>query len=87
MAGELESATALLEAIADYGGDRDAPRRPKLGTVASVGGGAFIRFDGESTTSGKAYAWLASYTPAVGDRVALLPVGTSYLILGRVATA
>ena len=56
----------------------------KLGTVTSTSGGVFVRFDGETTASQKSYKRLASYSPAVNDRVLLIKVGGTYIILGRV---
>jgi hypothetical protein len=44
-----------------------------------------VTFEGEGTLSGKQYPHLDSYTPAAGDRVVLVPVGTTYLIIGSVA--
>lgn len=47
-----------------------------------------VTFDGESTLSGKAYKVLApGYAPTAGDRVVLLPIGTTYAIVGAVTTA
>lgn len=44
-----------------------------------------VTFEGESTLSGKTYPHLASYVPVASDRVVLVPVGTTYLIIGPVA--
>jgi hypothetical protein len=44
-----------------------------------------VTFDGETTMSGKTYAYISSYYPIPGDRVVLAPLGTSYVILGSVA--
>lgn len=43
-----------------------------------------ILFDGESTVSQKRYAVIQGYYPLPGDRVCLIPVGTTYLVLGSV---
>ena len=57
----------------------------RYGTVKSiVGGRPMIQFDGESIPSQKEYRKLASYTPAVSDRVALIPTAGTHLILGKV---
>lgn len=57
----------------------------RLGMVDSVTGGLpTIQFDGEETASGKLYARLDSYTPAVNDRVLLAKVSGSYIVLGKV---
>ena len=57
----------------------------KLGTVTSTSGGIYVQFDGETTPSTKKYKRLASYSnPAVNDRVLLIKVGGSYVILGKI---
>lgn len=57
----------------------------KLGTVTSTSGGVSVQFDGETTPSAKKYKRLASYSsPAVNDRVLLIKVGGTYVILGKV---
>jgi len=57
----------------------------KLGTVTSTSGGVFVQFDGETTASQKSYKCLASYSsPTVSDRVLLVKVGGSYVILGKI---
>jgi hypothetical protein len=43
-----------------------------------------VQFDGETVTSTKYYPCLAQYKATVGDRVALLPSGTTYVVLGSV---
>lgn len=43
-----------------------------------------VTFDGESTLSGKRYAYVAGYLPAPGDRVWMVPIGSTYLIAGAV---
>jgi microcystin-dependent protein len=45
-----------------------------------------VTFEGESTLSGKQYPHIDSYAPAAGDRVVLVPVGTTYLIVGAVSS-
>ena len=55
------------------------------GTVTGLSGGSpVIVFDGETVASPKKYARLASYTPTVGDRVALIGTSGTHLILGKV---
>lgn len=44
-----------------------------------------VTFDGESTLSSKLYAFVDSYRPAASDRVVLIPVGTTYLIAGKIS--
>jgi len=62
------------------------PKNPfKLGRVVSVTDGLpSILFDGEETASGKLYARLDSYTPTVNDRVLLVKVSGTYIVLGKV---
>jgi hypothetical protein len=84
-------ALSFLESVAGYlraqGSSSDG--RVKLGTidpsyVSSTYPGTLpkITFDGESTLSGKTYPVIGSYLPAASDRVALIPVGTTYAIIG-----
>lgn len=64
-----------------------AQRGPRLGTVdASYGGSGAARviFDGESVAGLRTYVALAPVR--AGDRVVLLPVGHSFVVLGGVAT-
>lgn len=58
----------------------------KLGTIdaAYAGGNPKVTFDGESTLSGRGYAFLDTYLPIPGDRVALIQVGSTWLIVGSV---
>lgn len=57
----------------------------KLATVTSVSNEfPFIKFDGESSASSKKYSLLASYTPAINDRVLLAAVSGTYVILGKI---
>jgi hypothetical protein len=57
-------------------------REISFGTVdpAYVSGKPRIQFDGETIVSGKAYPYLASYTPAAGDRVMIV----RGVVLGKV---
>lgn len=83
-----QAAKALLEAVAGYTGG-GVGRSARIGTVdpSYTSGLVKVTFDGETTLSVKGYAWLGAYTPAASDRVALLPVGTSWLILGKIRTS
>jgi hypothetical protein len=84
----------FLEYVSGYGGSgtsapkSSAERPPKLGTIdaAYTTGLPKILFDGETMVSAKGYSWLDPYLPLPGDRVSLLPVGQSYLILGKINT-
>jgi hypothetical protein len=58
----------------------------KMGTVTAVASGIHVQFDGETSPSGKVYKKLASYSsPAVNDRVLLLQISGTYIILGKIA--
>lgn len=46
-------------------------------------GPARVQFDGETAVSQKAYAFVGTAPPA-NTRVALIPIGPTYLILGAV---
>src|ERR1044072_2066458 len=69
--------------------------RIRLGTVdydydpADFLGGIYprIMFDGEKVVSQKRYKTMVGYYPLPGQRVVLVPVGTTYLILGTVSIA
>ena len=57
----------------------------KLATVTSTSGGVSVQFDGETTPSAKKYKRLASYSsPTVNDRVLLVKVGGTYVIIGKI---
>jgi len=43
-----------------------------------------LKFYGENNASSKAYPFLSSYSPRVGDRVLTAWVDGSYVILGRI---
>ena len=65
--------------------ERPKERQFKLGTVTSISGGISVQFDGETSPSSKKYKRLASYSsPAVNDRVLMVAVGGSYVILGKI---
>jgi hypothetical protein len=61
-------------------------KQPSLGTIDSAytSGRPKIIFDGETTASLKKYPYLDSYTPAANDRVLLLKVSGSYVIVGKI---
>jgi hypothetical protein len=65
----------------------DPPKAPyrlgKIDPVYSTGRPAIV-FDGEATASEKQYPYLSSYTPTANDRVLLLKVSGSYIVLGKV---
>ncbi len=56
-----------------------------LGIVASVTvNGLTIIIDGETSATEKSYRYLSSYTPTVGDRILIVQVGDSYVVLGKI---
>lgn len=59
----------------------------RLGEVSSVDpntGRPSIVFDGEVEPSVKRYTYLDSYMPTEGDRVLLLAVGNTYVVIGKI---
>jgi len=58
----------------------------KLGSIdpAYSSGKPKVMFDGETVVSAKQYPRLASYTPVASDRVLILSVANSYVILGKI---
>jgi len=45
-----------------------------------------VTFDGETTLSGKRYPFTNGYLPYSGDRVLMIPVGNTYVIVGKVTS-
>lgn len=57
----------------------------RLATVTSTSGGVSVQFDGETAPSAKKYKRLASYSsPVTSDRVLLVKVGGTYIIIGKI---
>lgn len=60
----------------------------KLGTVTELSGGkAKVKLYGDGAASNKLYQYIDGYIPAVNDKVALLPQGRTYIILGKITDA
>ncbi len=80
----------FLNTVANYtqvtAPETSATKPVKLATVMALGGSntVQVQFDGESITSTKYYPCLSTYQAAVSDRVALMPTGTTYLVIGAV---
>lgn len=57
-----------------------------LGTIDSyaAGSGVTLLIDGEDAPTTKAYSFLGSYIPTVGDRVLIAKVSGTYVVLGAV---
>ena len=66
-------------------GDKPKPLY-RLGKIDSEysSGRPKIVFDGEITACEKQYPYLDSYTPTANDRVMLLRVSGSYIVIGKV---
>lgn len=90
------SASAFLEALRGRL-ERDLPGRSIIGlrenrlAVVNPAHGAGVlsarvTFEGEDTLSTKAYPSIDPYTPVASHRVLMVPVGTGWVIAGRVRT-
>lgn len=57
-----------------------------LGTISAVddNNGLQLIIDGEDTATTKKYTYMASYVPAVNDRVLIEEISGSYVIMGKV---
>jgi hypothetical protein len=57
-----------------------------LGTISSThtSGRPKVLFDGDTVVSAKQYPYLSSYTPSANDRVLLVNVGGSHVIVGKI---
>lgn len=90
---------AFLDAVAGYvtsSSSSSADRPIKLATIDpaySAFSGLYpsgvnparVTFDGESTLSAKAYPIASGYIPQPGNRVYLVPIGNTYLIVGTIS--
>ena len=65
-----------------YGRDSGALRMAEVAALS--GGRPIVKFYGETKNSQKLYKYLAGYTPAVGDKVAMAKMGGTYVIVGKV---
>lgn len=74
----------IENSIFDPSKSKNPTDRIKIGKISGINSyGATVQFDGESESSSKYYKPLKSYTPTVGDRVILLGISGSYIILGN----
>ncbi len=56
-----------------------------MATVTGKSSGhIFLRFDGETTARTKLYKRLSSYAPEIGDRVYVVPISGTYIVVGKV---
>jgi hypothetical protein len=80
---------SFLQTVAGYTRaqtDGSADKACRIATIdpAYTTGNPKVTFEGESTMSAKGYPFLSSYTPVATERVVLVPVGTTYLIMGKI---
>lgn len=80
---------SFLESVAGYAqtvGQTSADRPIRIAVVdpAYISGLPKVTFEGESTMSTKGYAFVQGYYPVASNRVALVPIGNGYLIIGAV---
>lgn len=78
----LETVAGIQRNVSTSSADR--PHLIAVIDPAYTTGNPKVTFEGESTMSGKEYAFLSSYTPVASDRVVLAPLGTSYVIIGSI---
>lgn len=66
--------------------NKDSQAAYRLGAIdaAYASGRPKIVFDGETVASSRTYPYLASYTPAAGDRVLVAMVGHGGVVLGKI---
>lgn len=76
----------FLDLVAGYV-QAASTRSARLGVVDDdyIGSGLpRVTFDGDLAVSTDGFEYLRPYAPAAGDRVLMLPVGTTYVIAGSV---
>lgn len=76
---------AVEQAIAQTAKKEVTNTMVRLGTVAALDmGRAKVQFYGENTTSDKLYHYVDGYIPKVGDKIALISQGNTWIILGAI---
>lgn len=67
-------------------GDTKSQAVFKLGTIdpTYIEGKPRVIFDGEIESSTKGYCFLSGYKPAAGERILLISLGGTYIILGAI---
>lgn len=80
----LSSVGGFLAPTTEGPGAKSSDRPFRLATIdaAFLSGMPRVRFDGETTLSGRGYPWVGDRTPRPNERVVLAPVGSGYVILG-----
>lgn len=57
----------------------------RLASITAIeSGGVSVQFEGEDTASDKTYTVVQSYHPTLGDRVVMLNISGTYIVLGSV---
>ena len=88
MTDTLDILTSIADFTAAAGAGKASNRPAKLATIDPqyASGAPRVTFDGELTMSTKRYPCLGTYMPTANTRVLLMPVGTTYMIIGSVCT-
>lgn len=57
----------------------------RLASITAIeSGGVSVQFEGEDTASDKTYTVVQNYHPTLGDRVVMLNISGTYIVLGSV---
>lgn len=57
----------------------------RLASITTINsGGVSVQFEGEDTASDKTYTVVQNYHPTLGDRVVMLNISGTYIVLGSV---
>lgn len=78
------TADQFLDIVRDKGKDKPIVRLGEVSSVDPNTGRPSIIFDGETDPSIKRYPYLESFSPTEGDRVLLLAVGNTYVVIGKI---
>lgn len=78
------TADQFLDIVRKDGKDKALVRLGEVSSVDPNTGRPSIIFDGEVEASVKRYTYIDSYTPTEGDRVLLIAVGNTYVVLGKI---
>lgn len=90
----MMDATSFLDIVAGYANKPSGaqtssaghPNRTATIDPAYTAGMPKVLFDGEEDMSDREYTWNSSYTPVAGDRVFMVPVGTTFIIGGMITS-
>lgn len=78
------TADQFLDIVRKDGKDKALVRLGEVSSIDPNTGRPSIIFDGETEPSVKRYTYIDSYTPTEGDRVLLIAVGNTYVVLGKI---